>query len=92
MEKVLDKKFDDLKVYIGSEMDRYLGLQREGFRDDLRIVVDSVVALTERVDKVELRLGKVEKTVNRLNDKFVGLEIKVLKHEKDIEKLKIKVA
>ncbi|MBP9702005.1 MAG: hypothetical protein KBD47_03445 [Candidatus Pacebacteria bacterium] len=43
MEKVLDKKFDDLKVYIGSEMDRYLGLQRDGFRDDLRIMLDSVV-------------------------------------------------
>ena len=69
MEEIIDKKIDGLKIYMKGEMDHYLNLQREGFRDDLRAMVEN------RLEKMGNRLDSHDQMLHRHSKEIQLLKV-----------------
>lgn len=95
-----EKTIEQIKIYNKIELDKeikhYIQLQREIYMDDIKGVIDSVITLGEKVDKidtrlesVELRLGKVENRLDKIDHRLDIHDQMLHCHSKEIQLLKV---
>jgi len=65
----VDRRFDESKT----DTERYMGILREGFRDDLRVTNDWVKALTEKVSAIDQKIDSVDV---KFENRFLHLDVR----------------
>ena len=56
------------------EIKRHFNVVAEGWRADIRVVIEGVSANTERLERVEARLDGVEVRLDRVEGRLTGVE------------------
>jgi chromosome segregation ATPase len=79
------------------EIRRHFDVVAEALRSDIRLVLEGVAANTERIervekrlDKVEIRLDRVEIRLTAVETKLDRIEVRVISIETRLERLELK--
>jgi septal ring factor EnvC (AmiA/AmiB activator) len=59
------------------EIKRHFNVVAEGLRADIRLVIEAVAANTERIDRIEKRLDKVEFRLDRVEVRLTAIETRL---------------
>ncbi len=65
-DKTFDMRFTEFRVEFGKEMKQYMKDLRVGFSEELKVVIDQVKSLDEKVDRIDGRLVRVECSLSNL--------------------------
>jgi tetrahydromethanopterin S-methyltransferase subunit G len=59
------------------DIKRHFNVVAEGLRADIRLVIEAVAANTERIDKVEKRLDRIEFRLDRVEVRLTAVETRL---------------
>ncbi len=88
---VTKSDFNEFKKEIKEEFRIHTGILIEEFQKRINFVIDGQEVLTQRVDKIDSRLTKVETKVDKIDSRLTKVETNIDKMDSKLTKVEDKV-